>query len=518
MERQLRSGAWLGLDFSPLSGEGEAYAILVVARDISERKRAELGARRRFGSWPKRSTGSLVRDEEQRLLLRHAPAAIYEVDLRLPAFVSVNDWMCQWTGYSREELLALDPLEILDEEGRRRFRRWIGSALAGEKTGATLGHTVVTKAGERRTAVLNVALACEHGKPARALVVAHDVSEAKRAHDRLRQTEEKYRTVVENIQEGLVVMAGEQVLYRNGRVLEALGYKAEEYAAMNFLDHVHPDDRVKVARRISRVLKTGRPVVGIEFRVVTRTGAVEWLSARASLIQWDRQPAVIAFLESITERKAARLQLVESEARFRRIADVAGAGIFMLGQDGKISYVNRTCADIFGYAPEEVVGRLSHRELIHPDDAERAADRIARRLAGEVDDENVVFKGLKKDGSLVYVELRGQFVDFDGKPSVLGTLIDVTERQRVAAELEASERRYRTVVDNIQEGVIVASATKKLYYNERMARMHGFTPQEYGQVSFKSLVHPDDLAENDRAARGDLRDRSADVGLRLPGR
>ena len=152
--------------------------ITVLFTDISERKRLEEELRRQ--------------EEQARHLIRYAPAAIYEVDFQGPRFVSVNDFMCELSGYSREELLAMSPFDLLDEQGQALFRERIRKSLAGERTERDVEYRFLTKQGEERWSVLNVSPTVEDGKVVGAFVVAHDVTERKRAE------EERQRLLVES--------------------------------------------------------------------------------------------------------------------------------------------------------------------------------------------------------------------------------------------------------------------------------------------------------------------------------
>ena len=95
--------------------------------------------------------------------------------------MSVNDFMCAYSGYSREELLAIDPFELLAEEERASFQERIRKTLAGEQTSSTIEYRCQTKQGEERYAVLNITPTLEDGKPVGAFVVAHDITERKQA-------------------------------------------------------------------------------------------------------------------------------------------------------------------------------------------------------------------------------------------------------------------------------------------------------------------------------------------------
>ena len=153
-----RLETWLEVHASPTT-EG----ISILFADISERKRLE---------------EQIKKSEQQaRHLIQYAPAAIYEIDLRGPRLTSVNDLMCSYSGYSREELLALDPFELIVEEDRPRFRERIRRVAAGEVVPASVEYRSKMKQGEVRWAALNTSLIYEDGKPVGAFVMAYDVTE-----------------------------------------------------------------------------------------------------------------------------------------------------------------------------------------------------------------------------------------------------------------------------------------------------------------------------------------------------
>ena len=156
-----RLETWLEVHASPTT-EG----ISILFADISERKRLE---------------EQIKKSEQQaRHLIQYAPAAIYEIDLRGPRLTSVNDLMCSFSGYSREELLALDPFELIVEEDRSLFRERIGRVAAGEAVPASVEYRSKMKRGEVRWAALNTSLIYEDGVPIGAFVIAYDVTERKR--------------------------------------------------------------------------------------------------------------------------------------------------------------------------------------------------------------------------------------------------------------------------------------------------------------------------------------------------
>jgi PAS domain S-box-containing protein len=160
-------------------------AISELRDEVAERKKMEESLR--------------ASEENYRLLLQYAPTAIFEIDYIGPCFKSVNDAMCQLTGYSREELLSTSPFDLLDEESKKRFQKRIGKALAGEKTNDNVEFRVIVKDGRKLWAILNVKPIYKDGKTDGALVVGHDITERKRAETEIQKYVNELRSANEEL-------------------------------------------------------------------------------------------------------------------------------------------------------------------------------------------------------------------------------------------------------------------------------------------------------------------------------
>jgi PAS domain S-box-containing protein len=131
-------------------------------------------------------------EEKAHNLIRFAPAAIYETDILGSRFISVNDIACQWTGYSREEFLALKPTNLVDEEGRIRFQERVRRKLAGESISESAEYKILTKDGHPLIGSVNVgSVTHQDGKPYSVLVIAHNITERKRMEDELRKSRDE---------------------------------------------------------------------------------------------------------------------------------------------------------------------------------------------------------------------------------------------------------------------------------------------------------------------------------------
>jgi PAS domain S-box-containing protein len=166
---------------------GQIIGSIGMVQDITERKRMEEELRQS--------------GEKSRLLIKYAPSMLYEIDFRGPAFKSVNDLMCEFLGYTREELLAMNPFDLLDDEGKALFQERIRRKFAGEDISDSVEYKSKTKDGREVYGVLNISFTYKDGKPEGAVVVAHDITERKRAEEALKQRSSELQKLAETLEQ-----------------------------------------------------------------------------------------------------------------------------------------------------------------------------------------------------------------------------------------------------------------------------------------------------------------------------
>jgi diguanylate cyclase (GGDEF)-like protein/PAS domain S-box-containing protein len=143
---------------------------------------------------------------------------------------------------------------------------------------------------------------------------------------------------------------------------------------------------------------------------------------------------VIGVIRDVAESKRAEEALLTAEAKFRGLVEQSLVGIYVI-QDGRYQYVNPKLAEIFGYTPEEMLGLESVMDLVAAEDRPIVQDNIRRRVEGEIETVRYSFRALRKDGERIDLEVHGAGTEFQGRPAVIGTLLDITDRKRAEAQI-----------------------------------------------------------------------------------
>ena len=263
------------------------------------------------------------------------------------------------------------------------------------------------------------------------------VQNIKEGRERIRQSEENYRHLFENAQEGILIAQGEKILFVNPALVEILGYPKEMITSSPFTTFVHPDDREKVLDRHLRGPGGESAPTNYEFRIVTAEGAEKWLQIKSKMIQWDGVPSSLIFVDNITDRKRAEDELRASESRFRHYFELPLIG-FAITSPGKgwIEANDKLC-EILGYRREELY-RLTWADLTPREDLAEEEAVYGRILKGEAESHTLEKRYLRKDGTVIQAMVSSICVRKpDGAADYFVALVqDITDRRRAEEERE----------------------------------------------------------------------------------
>ncbi len=306
-----------------------------------------------------------------------------------------------------------------------------------------------------------------------------DVTTTKEAQEKLARSEARYRAIVECQNDLICRFTPETTLvYVNEAVCRFLQQTREALLGTAVAAFLSNGDQQNLMAWLA-TLSPDRPVAHREYQVFLPDGSRRWLSWMVYAFFDDREQVqeFQAVGRDITERVTAEKALRQSEQRFRTYAENSLVGVLVL-QDQRLRYVNPALARMFGYEPAELIDVIDVMELVHPDYQDLLRKKIRARLAG-APPEQYTIQGRRRDGRVIYCELTGSLIDFQHRPAILATVIDMTQRWEAEAALRASEEKFRYLVEKMNDGLGICDAEQRIVYvNPRFCELVGYSEVE----------------------------------------
>ena len=305
-----------------------------------------------------------------------------------------------------------------------------------------------------------------------------DITEHKEAEESIRESEEKYRAILDSIEDGYfeVDLPGNFTFFNNA-LCELLKYSKDELIGMNYREYTDEKNAKILYKAANKVYTTGKPLSLTNYKVIAKDGTVRILETPVHLVK-DSNGKPTGFrglARDITHRKQAEEALRENEEKYRNLIERANDGIAII-QDNIVKYVNPRLADMWGGKIEEVIG-TPFTDYVHPDDLAKVVDLYKQRMKGKEDITQIYEASLKrKDGSKAYAELNTGIITYEGKPANLVIVRDITDRKRAEEEI----RLHSEIMKNMIEGVILTRVSDGTitYTNPKFEVMFGYGPGE----------------------------------------
>ena len=415
-----------------------------------------------------------------------------------------NPFLLKLTGYALEEILAKNWFDIFipgkdKEDVKRVFKEVLSNELFPH-----YDNPILTKSGEERLIAWNNTILKDiHGQVLGTMSIGEDITERKRAEEELRESEGRYRTLVESAGdagEGIILIQDTAevetaIVFANQEVERLTGYTSKELKGRAWADLVHPRYQEAVRERIRRRL-SGAVIKDIfEISIVSRGGAEVPIEVSGSLTEFRGKPTVVGYMRDITERKRAEEALRDSEEKFRTLFEGSRDAIYITTREGEFMDFNKSALDLFAYTREEFM-KLKAQELYAcPEDRPKFQQEIEKR--GFVRDYEVKF--CKKDGTEMDCLLTTTlWRSKDGKIlGYHGIIRDITERKRAEEALRQVEENFRRSLDESPLGVrIVTTEGETVYANRAILEIYGYDSiEELRTTPIKKRYTPESYAE-----------------------
>ncbi len=346
-------------------------------------------------------------------------------------------------GYNEDEVVGKHFWELIVPEKYRKFSIETFKSIKENSAGRILEAEALRKDGS--IIPVEVSLSVLKAKD-ESYVVAfiRDISERIMLEEKLEETREIHRLILENISDVVVMLDKNGTVIFVSPAVREYGYEVHEVVGKNFLEFIHPDDREEIEKIFKSELRMKSRFY--EFRVITKSGDVRYIQTISSPIYKNGELfGFVGVVRDITEFKKVKSELEESEQRFKMLAERSLVGTYII-QDGVFVYVNPKFAEIYGYEVEEILGK-NPVDFAHPDDKDLVERNIRLRMEGKIETANYTFRIIRKDGAVRTVEVFGLRMIHRGRPAIIGTLIDITEK----IEMEENLRRLNRLLTAVSE-------------------------------------------------------------------
>jgi len=461
--------------------EGKPIGFRGVSRDITERKRTE----------------ELLRESEEkyRTILENIEDGYYEVDLagNLTFF---NDSMSRISRTPKEQLISINNRQYTDQKNAKKLFQAFNKVYRTGEPSRECAWEITRRDGIKRHLEASISLRKDSsGKPIGFRGIVRDITERKETEERLRESEAKFQQLFDEAPVGYHVYDTQGRITKVNRTeLEMLGYTPEEVLGQPVWKFTG-DEETSRHLVLSKIAGTIPPGHSFERTYRRKDGTILTVIVEDRLLRDSegRITGIRSTLQDITERKRMEEALRESENKFRDLAEKSLVGVYLI-QDGVFKYINARLAEINGYAAEELIDKTGPKDFIFPEDWPMVEENIRKRLSGEIESLHSEFRAITKDDRIINVEVYGSRTMYRGRPAVVGTLLDITDRKRAEEKLRESEEKFRQLAENIREVFYISEQGITRYVSPAYMEIWGRSPQHLFEepISILDTVHPED--------------------------
>ena len=415
-------------------------------------------------------------EERYRLLVETTFDAIFVHDGERLIFV--NQRAHELFGYEDGTMVGLEALGVIHPDDRELAWGRAQTRLQGETIPSTYEIKMLRKDGSTVEVEIEANRVNLEGRPA-IQVWIRDITARKIAERKIIQAKQEWERTFDAVPDFIALLdVNLRIVRLNHALSKGLGLAPEDIIGKTCVEALGcPGDRACVHRQ---ALAGGLPV-GADYDIPALGGHFE-VTASPLTDEAGRIQGAVHVAREVTARKRAEQALKESEEKYRQIVDNSLAGIYIF-QHQRFIYVNPRFLEMFGYeSAEEVLGR-KFWEVIHPEDRDIIRERGTSRERGLEAPEFYSFRGLKKDGSVLWADLLATRTAFMGAPAVMGSIIDITPRHLAQEAQRASETRFRTLM--LESPLSTAIFTPKgnlIEVNRAFQRLWGLTNEKYQEI------------------------------------
>ena len=305
-----------------------------------------------------------------------------------------------------------------------------------------------------------------------------DISSRRSAEQALRLSQERYRAVIDHVNEGMIVIKDQRVVFANPRAAEIAGMSLEDMQQIGFLHRIHPDDHALVLDRQNRRLAGEAVPSRYELRLLLPDGEVRWIGISVTVVPWDGEQATLTFFSDISSKRSLEEKLRDTLQERETVLENSLVGIAFLTPEGAFRWSNRALAKMFGI-PADAGGPTAWCALFcSPDEHLRVAKEIADcNREGRIYQSDLEMR--KFDGSLFWATVSGKPVSvIDKTQGSVWAVMDISPRKALEAALARASSEREAIFNSALVGISYNVGRRIQWVNDKYVEMTGYPREE----------------------------------------
>jgi len=452
---------WIDARIVPVRNKnGTIIAVLGISHDITDRKQAE----------------EALRESEERMkaIFESVQDFIFVKDVNR-RYLSINNFFQRRFDVDPSVFLGYTDAEIPIFENKDMTESIIqdtdGLVLQGEAVHYELTHRVCGTF--ISFDIMKTPIRDAQGHITGICGLSRDITKRERAEEALKQSEERYRTILEEIEEGYqeVDLSGNFTFF-NESFRKIFGYSEDELLGSNFRRYAADEETAdRVYRAYNQMYKTGNPLKRFEWDIITKDGTRRSIEFSASLLRdgEGHRRGFRGIVRDVTERKFV-------EEQYRTMANSAQTGVYII-QDGLLCFVNPYILAYSGYPEEELIGERI-LQFVHPDDRTMVRE-MARKMLTGVLTTPYEYRIVDKNNQVRWFMETVTPISYKGMSAVLGNTMDTTERKWVEEARRSSEQRLSDIIEFLPDATLVVNRDGKVIaWNRAIEEMTGIKAED----------------------------------------
>ena len=408
-------------------------------------------------------------------------------------FIAVNDALAKSLGRKKEELIGKNIAEFLVAETAERRMPILQKIVETKK----LLRWEDEHAG-RFFANSVYPIFDDNGNVKQLAIFSRNITAHKKAEETLKEKQQMNNLLLNSMPYPIMLINKARIVMAANKIALDIGVKIGDYCWKNFgkCEHLSDKDQIRAEGnldapgiqctfcRADGMFKANAPVNDPEVNAFGKVWDTYWIQLN------DNE--YLHYSIDITENRQAEEALRESEEKFRTLFDTSPHAIALTEmKTGKLIDVNDNLCKVLKYTKDELIGRTTTQlGFYSEDDRNRFVNELTN--SGKVHNLEMDFK--TKDGSIINTRMFATFVQFEGESFILVEFHDVTEKKRVEEALRETEEKYRLLIENATDSIVVAQDGVLKFSNSKAEKITGYSAEELGKIPFVNIIHPEDRA------------------------